>query len=404
MFILNILFRVIVLLNFINLFRFCCGYVTFEAAGGFPDKFLNSCKAEGMTLFGITRKNGIITAHTFANDYKSMPAARRSSDMKVRIKERRGLPFMIWKRRNRIGIPIGIVIFFILINALSCRVWSLEVVGNSQVDVNDILEGYADAGITIGTKLSSVNLDKAKEYVLELNRDLIWTSFNSSGGLGVINVREGEPVPELKNDSPPRNVVAKYGGQITKYEVYEGDPEQVCGAAVAKGDLLISGVVTLADGATLLKPADGTVEAKTCRKVTSVLSEDFNLYRVSEVTKRNQISFFALENPLLPTKVDCDKLHSILLENYIAISGVVLPIGIVTTENLELDLMSFENDTRFLTIGLDKFFRAHSEEMLDAEITEHSIFITPDDSELFFEGSYECIENICEYSEIIYTY
>lgn len=395
------------MLDFVSVFRFFCGYVTFEASGGFPDKFLNSCKREGITLFGVRKQNGVITANSFISDYRRMPFARRDSDMRVRIRSRHGIPFVVYNRRNRVGVLIGVAVFCILLSVLSGRVWNIEVVGNTEVDVNDIIDAYAAENVTIGTRVSSVNLDRIKENVIDEVPGIIWTSFNASGGLGIINVREGEEVPDLKNDNPPRNVVAKYGGQITKYEVYEGSAEQVVNAAVAEGDLLISGVLTLADGATLLKAADGTVEAKTSRKVTTIMDERFKVYSVSDVNRGTRISFFGMRTPLLPWNPECDKVLSSGLESYAVLGGVILPVGTNTSDRIAFSEVNYWNDlegdgARLLSIGLDAYFRKHGEEMGESDIKKSDILIYPEEKRFKFEGTYESIENICEYSEIAY--
>lgn len=395
------------MLKFISVFRYFRGYVTFEAAGGFPDKFLNSCKSEGITLFDIRKQNEVIRANTFINDYKMMPLIRRESDMRVHIISRHGIPFAVHRRRNRKGLIAGIILFFILLNILSGRVWNIEVVGNSEIDINDITDAYADEGIRVGTRVNAVDLDKIKEKVVDKVPGLIWTSFNASGGLGVINVREGEPTPDLKNDTPPGNVVAKYGGQITKYEVYEGAAEQVENAAVAKGDLLISGVITLADGTTLLKSADGNVEAKTIRKISSVIDTDFNLYSVSDINSGKSISFFGIKTPLFPWKPDCDRVIPSGLESYAVLGGVLLPVGMTSSDRLAFSKVDYwdgtkEKGCRILSIGLDKYLQVHKEEMSESDILRSEIKISSDEKSFNFEGEYESIENICEYSEIIY--
>lgn len=394
-------------MRFISVFRLLCGYVTFEASGGFPDKFLNSCKAEGIPLFGLQRKNGVITASAFIGDYRKMPFVRRDSDMHVRIVSRHGLPFFIYNRRNRVGLVIGAALFCILLFILSGRVWNIEVVGNAEVDVNDIVDAYAVEGVTIGTRVSALKMDRIKENVVDKVPGIIWTSFNASGGLGIINVREGVDVPDLKNDNPPRNVVAKYGGQITKYEVYEGTAEQVVNAAVAEGDLLISGVLTLADGATLLRPADGTVEAKTSRCITTVMDAGFALYAVSDVNRGTRLSFFGMRTPLLPWNPECDKVLEKGLESYAVLGGVILPVGTNSSDRLAFKKVDYWADSerygcRILSVGLDEYFRKHMQEMGEADIKKSDISILPAEKSFTFEGKYESIENICKYSEIAY--
>ncbi len=346
-------------------------------------------------------------ASAFVWDYRKMPAVRRDSDMRVRIVSRHGLPFFIYNRRNRVGLLIGAVLFCILLGILSGRVWNIEVIGNTEVDVNDILDAYEAQGVKTGTRVSSLKMDRIKENVVDSVPGIIWTSFNASGGLGIINVREGVDVPDLKNDNPPRNVVAKYGGQITKYEVYEGSAEQVVNAAVAEGDLLISGVLTLADGATLLRPADGTVEALTSRRITTVMDAEFALYAVSDINRDTRLSFFGVRAPLLPWKPECDMVLKKGLESYAVLGGVTLPVGTNSTDRLAFKKVDYWSDgekygSRILSVGLDEYFRKHMEEMGEADIKKSDISILPTENSFTFEGKYESIENICKYSEIAY--
>ena len=99
----------------------------FEASGGFPDRFFDSCRANGIDLFDVTRKNGNIYAGVRISDYKRMPSVRKNSDMSLHIVEKRGLPFMIYKRRSRVGLAVGFIIFIIILCVLSGMLLSIDV-------------------------------------------------------------------------------------------------------------------------------------------------------------------------------------------------------------------------------------------------------------------------------------
>ena len=124
--------------------RLFFGYVMFEASGGFPDRFFDSCRASGIDLFDVTRKNGNIYAGVRISDYKRMPSVRKNSDMSLHIDEKRGQPFVIYKRRSRVGLAAGVIIFIIILCVLSGMLLSIDVDGNVDVDENEIIKAFEE--------------------------------------------------------------------------------------------------------------------------------------------------------------------------------------------------------------------------------------------------------------------
>ena len=392
-------------MSFVNIVRHFCGFVTFSADSGFPDKFLNACRLHGVNLFNMHRENGVIKADVLLKDYRKMIKIRRGSDMRVRISERHGVPFFIHNHRNRVGLVIGCAMFIVLISLLSGFVWSYSVEGNETIDENDIIKAFEENGVKVGTHFNSIDITAVETAVKDKIPKLVWVSLNISGGNAVIKVREGNEIPNLKNDNPPCNIVAKYSGQITTYEVYEGVAEKEVHAAVMEGDLLISGILTYADGTTVLRPADGKIEAKTERKVESVVNQDFELFTVDEINKSYVVNFFGGRFPIpLYDFWENRKIFSKTeLEEYILMGERILPVGLTCKNEICISQVPYEGSARMLSIGLDRFFRSQMSQMKDAKIEKNEIKISVDENAISYVGTFRSIENICEKHEILYS-
>ena len=392
-------------MSFVNIVRHFCGFVTFSADSGFPDKFLNACRLYGVNLFNMHRENGVIKADVLLTDYRKMVKIRRGSDMRIRILERHGVPFFIHNHRNRVGLVVGCALFILLISLLSGYVWSYSVEGNETIDENDIIKAFEENGVKVGTHFNSIDITDVEDSVKEKIPKLVWVSLNISGGNAVIKVREGTEIPNLKNSNPPCNILAKYSGQITTYEVYEGVAEKEVHAAVLEGDLLVSGILTYADGTTVLRPADGKIEAKTERKVEAVINQDFALFSVSEMNKSYILNFFGGRFPI-PLYDFWEKRDIVLkteFEEYILLGDRILPVGLTDTNSICTSKIPYESSSRMLSIGLDRFFKSQMSQMKDAKIEKNEIKISVDENAISYVGTFRSIEDICDKHEILYS-
>ena len=92
---------------FIFIIRWFCGYVCFRAKGGFYERFLNLCAANGITVWGVKYKNGTLHAKMSRKDYKNvLPIARRAKTQ-LKIVSKRGLNSRAAKYRGRYGLAVG---------------------------------------------------------------------------------------------------------------------------------------------------------------------------------------------------------------------------------------------------------------------------------------------------------
>lgn len=174
---------------------------------------------------------------------------------------RSGLPTALKKYRTRWGIFVGILLFCVTVFLSGRYVWYIDVTGNKTVSKEDIIENLEAVGFSLGTKISSCDISVLTNAYLAKFDDLCWISVNMEGTWAHVEVRELKDF-EKKEDERTANVVASEPGQIVIVETYEGKPMVKAGDFVGKGDLIISGVMTVGDDGIRFESSSGRVLAK----------------------------------------------------------------------------------------------------------------------------------------------
>ncbi len=329
----------------IGLIRYIFGYINFRAFGGFSDRFLNLCTRDGIPLWNIKNVKGNISASTTIEGYLAIRRPAKKSGMKVMTLEKKGLIFFLKRHKVRVGLLAGAVICICIIFVLSQFVWSVSLVGNIELEEDYLLSVFEEYGVKVGVTKSSIdNKDVAQKVVGEIS-ELSWAAINRKGTAVVIEVREKTPAPEKYDNSIPTNLISTENGLILSIDVLYGIEEIKPGSAVSKGDLLISGVITHADGREELVHADGYVKALVNRK-KDFKGNEFFVYGLSTEKIRKKLFFFGLEIPLgmnVGASFYCK--HKSFIES----EKTLLPLGIITEysaefskENANLDSKSMD--------------------------------------------------------------
>ena len=251
----------------INFLRLIFGFVEFEAKGGFPERFLNLCTVNGITLWQVQNDGVKVKACTPIKAYKNIKKSARNSGMKIKIIRKRGLPFFIKNNRARVGVLVGLLFVICSLALSTCMLWNIEVTGNTKIKSEVLMESLNNNGVRIGVFKSKLDTIAIENKLLDEYKDLSWVSINIFGTKAVLEVKENSEKPEMADDITPMNIVAKKDGQIVLVEGHKGANAVKEGDVVLKGDLLISGVTINADGSEKTIHATGKVFAKTLTNV-----------------------------------------------------------------------------------------------------------------------------------------
>ncbi len=278
------------------LYRFFCGVLSVEFMGVYPEKVLNLCSKNKISIWSAKFKNGKINCKITVKDFLKLPKILRKSGIRVHILRKSGFPFFIKKYSKRFGIFTGLLLFFAVLYMMSGYIWIIDVVGNTNTDTKEIINVCEQIGIKTGVRASGISAKNAAQQLLLKTDTLAWSSFNIEGCRLTVNVTEIKEKPE--DNSKATNLKASADGIITHIDVKAGNCLVKVGDVVNKGDILVSGIIE-SESDTKFVHSIGTITAKTETQIT--LEEPLEKqvsYPTGKVKQKSVLEFFTLKIPL----------------------------------------------------------------------------------------------------------
>ncbi|MCI1955165.1 MAG: sporulation protein YqfD [Oscillospiraceae bacterium] len=251
----------------LRLTRWLIGYVRFSVLGGSPERFYSFCARSGAYLWDIAagRSGGACVA---ARRYRLLRAPARRAGCRLRVRERRGLPFLLRRTGRHPGLWAGAAVFALIVSVLSRQVWCIRVTGNASVPVSGVEQALASAGLSQGAWKSAVEPQKTAQQVMLKFPQIRWMSINLKGSAAEVVIQEKTAKPPIENRKNLCNIKASATGQIVSMKVYAGTPMVQKGDAVVEGQLLVSAVVVDKLGGNTLTHASAEVVAETTRSLS----------------------------------------------------------------------------------------------------------------------------------------
>ncbi len=282
---------------FLFFYRFFCGYLYVRVSAKNPEKILNLCAARSIPIWRVSTKNKNLYFKIGIHSFKNLRILKRNIPAKIHITKKVGFPFFVAKNKKRYGMPVGIVLFFLILNFMSGFVWNICISGNGQIANEDIDKALRKIGIYEGAKISNIDPEE-KRYELLLNsKGLSWAAINIEGSMLTVDVVETKR-PNL-NEKAPSNIKATDDGVIRKIMVKKGVSEVKIGDTVRKGDLLVSGIYEYEDGSFEFKRSYGNIYAEVDYNFT--VSQPLKVkefLKTDEIERRSVLNVFGLNIPL----------------------------------------------------------------------------------------------------------
>ena len=295
-------------------FRFIIGYVKVEIKGVNIERFLNLITARNIHIWNIVNTGVDVSFCIVPKDvYKLKPIIRkmrligvvkeRNELYKFRIRERYGLPFLLYSYRKRKMFLIGIFIGWFIVYLMSLHIWNISFEGNYKHTDEELYRFLQQIYITEGTKKKSINGEDIEKALRNKYFDITWASVDISGTKLTVYVREninstngnGEVVPEDEedtehveqmeagdgeNNNKPGDLVADKPCEIVSIVTRSGKPVVKKGDIVEKGSILISGKYELYnDDMTVLNEkivrADGDIVGKVIYNIDDSIPREY---------------------------------------------------------------------------------------------------------------------------------
>jgi similar to stage IV sporulation protein len=278
----------------IKIWNFISGYVIIIIKGVAPERFINYLIARGIRLWNIVRLDyTTMQASVNIKDFKKIRPAARKSKTKVKIKDKRGLPFVGSKLRKRKMLIIGPIICVIAVFFLTSYVWTVEIKDNTTIDHRIILQHLDKMGINRGTAIDKIDTDYVQNQLLVDIPQLSWVGIEIKGVRLILDPRDRVPEFTGPDYTKPSNIIAQKDGIIEKIIVKKGIPLKKAGDVVLAGDIIISGTVTDINNQVYDGPAVGEVKARIQYQGQLDIPFNFTEYQPTKTRYINKsLSFF----------------------------------------------------------------------------------------------------------------
>jgi similar to stage IV sporulation protein len=238
------------------------GYLVIKIKGKRIERFINRAIQKRMVIWNIVRQDELQGKMLIRlEDFFRIKPLLKETNCRVEILSKHGFPFFLRKVKYRYAFFAGFFLFISMLFVLSHMIWSVEVIGTEKISKNDVLTVAQQVGVEQG-KFSFFldDPDKISAKLLAKIPNASWVGFQMVGTKAQIRIVE-KVIPEKKEISAPRNIVAKKSAVVQKIFATKGKVMVKPNDFVRKGDVLVSGLIGKEDQPQQVA-ADGKIEGE----------------------------------------------------------------------------------------------------------------------------------------------
>ena len=249
--------------NKYNLSRRRHGLLRIQLKSKELERFINLLCKNKIVQMNI-RKESINSINFDINyeDYSKMRELAYKTKSKIKIIDRKGIPFLKIKLKRRIALVFGSLFFIGMITYLSNFIWGIDIKTEKNIAPYEIREELKNLGVVPGIYKKNINVYNIEEDLKKNNDNILWDRVRIEGSKLKVTLVERQALPEIANDNSPCNIVAKKDGIIARVYTKAGTSVVKAGDVVKKGQLVVNGEQGK-EGATFKVHASGDVIAKT---------------------------------------------------------------------------------------------------------------------------------------------
>lgn len=385
--------------------RLILGYVRVEIEGYYIERFINICQNKKIIIWNLKRKKGVkLYLNIGIKDFKKLKQIARKTNCKIKIQNKKGIPFILHRYKKRKIFAIFLIIIAIIIYVSSRYVWNIEVHVEENLIINNIEEDLASLGLKRGILKSKIKTDKIINELRLKRNDISWIGIDLKGTNAIIKIVKIDEKPEIIDDSEYCNIVASKSGIITKIIAQKGTAMVNIGDEVKEGDVLIAGYMEGKYTDKRYVHSLGEVQAKVAYKESEkiylnqqTVRETGNQEKKIQIKLKNfQINFY---KTLSKFKI-YDTMYT--EKNLKIFSNFYLPISIVKITNKEqIKEEKTYNEEQAIELGKRKLSESIENKISNKE-NIIGVIVDTEKQEDYIEVfvTYEVLENIETYAKI----
>lgn len=239
-----------------KLYLWLRGYVLLSIKGKKAGRFLNLCTRHGIKVWNIHfSEPDSYCCSIFVRDFFKIRPLVHKTRVHIHIRYKKGLPFYLHRYRSRGCFALMLFGILFLILYSTGFVWKIELIGNSYVTEDVMVNYLADTGNGFGTAKKNIDCDALELAIRNDFPEVIWASVYLDGTQLVILIQEnllgaaqtGGTASGSGFADSSGNLTAAKDAQIASIITRSGTPMVKEGDMVLAGDILVSGICDIID-------------------------------------------------------------------------------------------------------------------------------------------------------------
>lgn len=384
-----------------KLYDFVRGVAELEVSGAQPERILNYCSENGIEFWNASPcRDFSITFCVHASDVDNLLAQNGKNGIAVKLISETGGRKLVLGAKRRAVFLLAFVFCVSLAAVSSLFLWKIEISGNDKLSDAEILRKLSECGVDYGAYWPALSSDEIRSRIVSEMPEIAWLSLNVRSSKAEIIVHERIDKPDIVNEKAPCDIIASKSGVIRKMSVLEGESAAIVGNAVAKGDVLVRGLMSSETGDERYVHSMAQVIADTWYEISAQtpLLEERKIEKsgrntaFSLVIGKKRINFFSDSR----NKYDsCDKINKL---KYISLGDVfVLPVGyaVERTTQYEMSLLPIDEDK---AVGrMKESLKNELQRRIgDGQIVSAEYFVSKTDNVMTVTLRAQCTENIAK--------
>ncbi|MBE5881150.1 MAG: sporulation protein [Lachnospiraceae bacterium] len=232
------------MVGYIRLFR---GYVRIRVESPSPQRFLNLCSVQDISLWDIVSDGDWYEMNLSVADFFRLKPIVKKTKTKVVLTEKKGLPFRMQKWKKRKVFILCSILCVVGLYGVSLFLWDIRLVNEGKLTSEMLLSFLQDNGVTYGSYKKGIDIDAIEKKLRDEYPFIIWTSLRLEGTRLFVDVKENDQTVEVSDVSSKQacNLHATVSGTVVSIVTRSGIPQVQIGDEVKKGDLLVVGEVPI---------------------------------------------------------------------------------------------------------------------------------------------------------------
>ena len=389
------------------IFSYILGFLRVSIEGYYIERFINICKNKKVTIWNLKRNSNIsLMLNVRINEFKEVCKIAKKTGCKIKIKNKKGMPFLLHRYKKRKIFLILLLFVLIIIGLSSNFVWNVDISIEDNQELANIRENIESAGLKTGVLKSKIDTKEIINKIRLEREDVAWIGIELKGTNAIVKVVKADEKPEIVDESEYCNIVADKTGIITKISAQEGTANVKVGDTVKAGDVLINGWMEGKFTGVRYVHSKGEIEAKVwytkSKKIPYTLTE---IQNTGNEENKYRIKFGNFEINF-PKKYSKFKIYdTIETESKIKLfSDFYLPISIVkTTYKEQEEIQKSYTVEEAKNIGIKELEEELEKEIENKDnIVNKNINTYEQEDGVLVYVTYEVLENIGTNEKIVF--